>query len=165
MKTYQISPLDKRIDASVFQCGNEPLNEYIRRYASQDVRKNITRIFVATPEDEPQRLAGFFSLSASSVSCSSLPEELARKLPRYPIPVALIGRLAVDQNFQGRGLGSIILADACQKVAQASTVLAVAGIIVDAKDDAAISFYEHFGFRLLPGHTDRLLLPASAFTS
>lgn len=163
MKTYEIRALDKHIDTSVFECGSVPLNEYIRRYASQDVRKNIARIFVATPEDEPQKLSGFYTLSASSVSCSSLPEALARKLPRYPIPVALIGRLAVDRHFQGVGLGSILLADACQKVAQASAVLAVAGIIVDAKDGTAISFYEHFGFTLLAGHTDRLLLPASAF--
>jgi len=82
---------------------------------------------------------------------------------RYPVPVALIGRLAVDKNFQGKGLGSILLADACQKVAQASAVLAVAGIIVDAKDDEAISFYGHFGFIPLRGQTDRMLLPASVF--
>ncbi len=162
---YQIRPLDASIKTSDFQCGSEPLNDYIRRYASQDVRKNVTRVFVATPENGPQKLAGFFSLSASSVSCSSLPEALARKLPHYPIPVALIGRLAVDHQFQGKGLGSILLADACHKVSQASSVLAVAGIIVDAKNQKAVSFYEHFGFILLPGQPDRLLLPAPGFQS
>lgn len=162
---YQIRSLDATVDKTSFQCGSEPLNEYIRRYASQDVRKNVTRVFVATPENDPQNLAGFFTLSAGSVSCSSLPEALARKLPRYPIPVALIGRLAVDNQFQGKGLGSILLADACHKISQASAVPAVAGIIVDAKDQKAISFYEHFGFISLPGQADRLLLPASAFQS
>lgn len=162
---YQIRPLDVTVDTASFQCGNEPLNDYIRRYASQDVRKNVTRVFVAIPENDPQKLAGFFTLSAGSVSCSNLPEALARKLPRYPIPVALIGRLAVDNQFQGKGLGSILLADACHKVSQASAVLAVAGIIVDAKDQKSISFYEHFGFISLSGQADRLLLPASAFQS
>lgn len=81
------------------------------------------------------------------------------------MPVALIGRLAVDKKFQGKGLGSILLADACQKVSQASSILAVAGIIVDVKDDAAISFYKHFGFIPLQGQTDRMLLPASVFLS
>jgi GNAT superfamily N-acetyltransferase len=162
---FHIRPLDASINADGFQCGHEPLDEYIRRYASQDVRRNVARVFVATPENDPQHLSGFFTLSAGSVSCSSLPASLARKLPRYPVPVALIGRLAVDKKFQGKGLGSILLADACQKVSQASSVLAVAGIIVDAKDDQAISFYKHFGFIPLQGQTDKMLLPASVFLS
>ena len=162
---YQIRPLVATINSAGFQCGSEPLNDYIRRYASQDARRNIARVFVATPENDPQHLAGFFTLSAGSVSCTSLPASLARKLPHYPVPVALIGRLAVDKTFQGKGLGSILLADACQKVLQASAVLAVAGIIVDAKDDGAISFYAHFGFIPLQGQTDRMLLPASVYQS
>ncbi len=160
---FYIRPLDASFNAESFQCGHEPLDEYIRRYASQDVRRNVSRVFIAAPENDPQQLAGFFTLSAGSVSCSSLPASLARKLPRYPVPVALIGRLAVGKKFQGKGLGSILLADACKKVSQASSVLAVAGIIVDAKDELAISFYKHFGFILLQGQTDRMLLPASVF--
>lgn len=162
---YCIVPLDASINAADFHCGRDPLDDYIRRYAPQDVRRNVARVFVATPENDPQQLAGFFTLSAGSVSCSSLLASLARKLPRYPVPVALIGRLAVDEKFQGKGLGSILLADACQKVSQASAVLAVAGIIVDAKDDEAILFYKHFGFISLQGQTDRMLLPASVFLS
>ena len=122
----------------------------------------MARVFMATPECDPNRLAGFFTLSAGSVSCSELPDSLAKQLPRYPVPVALLGRLAVDVDFQGRGLGSILLADACRKVANASTILAVAGIIVDAKG-AAAGFYRHFGFLSLPGQPDRLLLPAKVF--
>lgn len=99
------------------------------------------------------------------MSCASLPPTLARKLPRYPVPVALIGRLAVDKIFQAKGLGSILLSDACQKVTQASRVLAVAGIVVDTKDDDAASFYEHFGFLRLHGQSDKMLLPASVFQS
>lgn len=162
---YRIRPLDASINAMDFRCGRDPLDEYIRRYASQDVRRNVARVFIATPENDPQQLSGFFTLSAGSVSCSSLPASLARKLPCYPVPVALIGRLAVDRKFQGRGLGSILLADACQKISQASAVLAVAGIIVDAKDGEAISFYKHFGFIPLQGQTDRMLLPGSVFLS
>lgn len=160
---FRIRALDREADASAFRCGQPPLDDYIRRYASQDVRRNVARVFVATPVDTPRRIAGFFTLSAGSVSCTALPESLAKKLPRYPIPVALIGRLAVDTDFKGKGLGAILLADACQKVAQASAVLAVAGIIVDAKDEAAVAFYQHFGFIDLPGQANRLLLPASAF--
>ncbi len=161
--TYQVQQLNAAVDVTNFDCGSPPLDEYIRRYASQDVRRNIARVFVATPEDSIQRLAGFFTLSAGSVSCADLPASIARKLPRYPIPVALIGRLAVDAKFQGKGFGSILLADACQKVAQASTVLAVAGIIVAAKDETAAAFYQHFGFKPLPGQPERLILPSAAF--
>lgn len=163
MTRYDIRPLDAVVETAAFLCGRQPLDDYIRRYASQDVRRNVARVFIATPESDPRRLAGFFTLSAGSVKCSDLPESLSRKLPRYPVPVAFIGRLAVHLDFQGKGLGSILLAEACQKVAQASAVLAVAGIVVDAKDQAAAAFYRHFGFLPLPGHAERLLLPASAF--
>lgn len=162
---YHIRALDSSVNTSDFECGNESLDDYIRRYASQDVRRNIARVFVATPEDDSLQLAGFFTLSAGSVGCSSLPPALARKLPRYPVPVALIGRLAVSRKFQGKGLGSVLLADACQKVSLASSMLAVAGIIVDAKDEQVISFYRHFGFLPLQGQADKMLLPASAFLS
>lgn len=163
MSLYRIASFDQGVDGASFHCGQPPLDEYIRRYASQDVRRNVARVFMATPESEPHHLAGFFTLSAGSVNCSELPESLARKLPKYPVPVALIGRLAVDTSFQGKGLGSILLADACQKVAYASAMLAVAGIVVDAKDAAAVGFYRHFGFLPLPGQPARMLLPASVF--
>lgn len=163
MIAYRIGPLTASINTAGFDCGSAPLDDYIRRYASQDVRRNVARVFVVTPEHHPQQLAGFFTLSAGSVSCASLPASLARKLPRYPVPVALIGRLAMDKKFQGKGLGAILLADACQKISQASSVLAVAGIIVDAKDDEASAFYGRFGFVPLHGQDHRMLLPACAF--
>lgn len=163
MTSYRIRSFDSAVDIASFRCGQPLLDEYIRRYASQDVRRNVARVFIATPEQDSHRLAGFFSLSAGSVNCSDLPEPLAKKLPRYPVPVALIGRLAVSTDFQGKGLGSILLADACQKVAHASATLAVAGIVVDAKDAAAGRFYRHFGFMTMPGQPSRLLLPAAAF--
>ena len=163
MTLYSIRSFDKSVDAISFRCGQPVLDEYIRRYASQDVRRNVARVFLATPEEDFRRLAGFFTLSAGSVNCSALPEALAKNLPRYPVPVALIGRLGVASEFQGKGLGSMLLVDACKKVAHASEVLAVAGIVVDAKDAAAKAFYTHFGFQTLAGEHARLLLPATAF--
>lgn len=165
MTRYRIRSFDKAVDTVSFRCGQAPLDEYIARYASQDVRRNVARVFMASPESDPHCLAGFYTLSAGSVSCSELPESLARKLPRYPVPVALIGRLAVSVVCQGKGLGAILLADACKKVANASAILAVAGIVIEAKDAAASSFYRHFGFQDLPGQPTRLLLPASALRS
>ncbi|MFM9968107.1 MAG: GNAT family N-acetyltransferase [Burkholderiales bacterium] len=163
MTKYRIRSFDKGADASAFHCGNLVLDNYIRRYASQDARRNVARIFIATPDGDPSQLAGFFTLSAGSVRCTELPEALAKKLPKYPVPVALLGRLAVATAYQGKGLGSILLADACRRVAQASSALAVVGISVDGKDEAALRFYRHFGFQSMPGLLSRLLLPTSAF--
>ncbi len=163
--SYAILALDETLDASAFDCGEPALDQYIRRYASQDVRRGLTRVFVAMPEQEPHRLAGFFTLSAGSISATTLPETVRRKLPSYPVPVALLGRLAVDKAFQGQGLGSILLADACLKVVQASAVLAVAGLVVDAKSETAAAFYRHFGFIALPGAPGRMLLPKKAFST
>jgi GNAT superfamily N-acetyltransferase len=163
MTGYRIRPLDGAVDTGAFHCGQTILDDYILRFAPQDVRRGVARVFIATPDDDPRRLAGFFALSAGSVNCSDLPADLARKLPQYPVPMALLGRLAVDTAFQGKGLGSILLADACRKVAGASAVLAVVGMIVDAKDEPAVAFYRHFGFIPLPGMPKRLLLPAKCF--
>lgn len=163
MTLYQIRTYDRIADAVSFRCGQPLLDDYIRRYATQDARRNVARVFIATPENDLHQLAGFYTLSAGSVSCTDLPESLANKLPKFPVPVALIGRLAVATSYQGKGLGSILLADACLKVAHASKILAVAGIVVDAKDFDATAFYRHFGFLALPGSSDRLLLPAAAF--
>ena len=163
MTHYIIKTHDGKLDAKSFACGQPSLDDYIRRYATQDIKRNLARVFIATPLDDLAYLAGFFTLSAGSVKCSDLPTTLARKLPRYPVPVALIGRLAVDRGFQGKGLGSILLADACQKVRSARDTLAVVGIVVDAKDHSAVAFYRHFGFIGLSGSPSRLLLPAAAF--
>jgi ribosomal protein S18 acetylase RimI-like enzyme len=163
--SYVIRGLDVQVRTADFCCGETALDTYICRYASQDVRRGVARVFVATPSDDAERLAGFFTLSAGSVLASTMPETLRAKLPRYPVPVALLGRLAVDKAFQGRGLGSILLADACRKVVVASHVLAVAGIVVEAKNIEAAAFYRHFGFVDLQGQARRLLLPSSVFSA
>jgi GNAT superfamily N-acetyltransferase len=165
VRSFRIQQLDSAIDTSAFHCGQPALDDYLKRYASQDIRRNLARVFVAVTDDHESRLAGFFTLSAGSVNCTDRPDQIARKLPRYPVPVALLGRLSVDKEFQGSGLGSILLADVCQKVIQASSVLAVAGIVVDAKDTAARNFYEHFGFLPFPGQPLRLLLPTKLLLS
>ncbi len=164
MTSYGIRSFDKAVNITSFQCGHPLLDEYIRRDASQDARRNVARVFVATPTSDPHHLAGFFTLGAGSISCTELPEPLAKKLPRYPVPVALIGRLAVDAEFQRKGLGAILLADAFQKDANASAMLAMVGIVVEANDAAAFSFYQHLGFQPLPGQPSRMLLPAAAFS-
>lgn len=162
MNRFHIRQFTQSVDRHGFDCSHKDLNEYIRQYAAQDNQRNVARVFVATPEESEKRLAGFYTLSAGSISCSELPEALAKKLPRYPVPVARLGRLAVGLQFQGQGLGSLLLADACQRTAHASKTLAVAGIVVDAKE-AAAEFYRHFGFISLPSNPNKLVLPTKSF--
>jgi GNAT superfamily N-acetyltransferase len=156
---FTIRSLDKQADTAAFDCGQTPLNDYIHRYATQDVRRDVARVFVISPQDEPSHVAGFYTLSAASVQCTELPAQIAKKLPRYPIPVALVGRLAVSQDYQGQGLGSVLLIDACKKVLLAREMLAVTGVLVEAKDSKAVSFYKHLGFMSLSSQEHRLFLP------
>ena len=161
--TYSIRPLDADAQTAEFECGELALDEYLQRYASQDIKRGVARVFVALPLEQPQVAAGFYTLSAASVAADTLPEKWRKKLPRYPAPVALLGRLAVSQQFHGQGLGSILLVDACKRVAAASETLAVAAIVVDAKSPKAAAFYQHFGFIELPGQPGRWMLPRSHF--
>ena len=160
---YSIRPLDADAQTAEFECGELALDEYLQRYASQDIKRGVARVFVSSPLEQPQVVSGFYTLSAASVAADTLPEKWRKKLPRYPVPVALLGRLAVGQQYHGQGLGSILIVDACKRVAAASETLAVAAIVVDAKSPKAAAFYQHFGFIELPGQRGRWMLPRSHF--
>jgi len=103
-------------------------------------------------------VAAYYTLSAASIPLVDLPREQARRLPRYPtLPAVRIGRLAVDQEFQGRGLGASMLIDAARRTARADA--AVFALLVDAKNDRAVDFYRHHGFRPLVSRPRTLFLP------
>ncbi len=157
--TFTIEALAQPHDRSRFYCGSEALDRYIRLQASQDTRRKVARVFVALPE-KSKEVAGFYALSAGSIERTALPPEDVRRLPHYPVPVALIGRLAVDRRWASQGLGSALLADAFRRVVRASGLLAVYAVVVDAKDEQAKAFYERFGFIPLAGK--RLFYPLTA---
>ena len=157
-----IEALGKRHDRTGFSCGVPELDRYLARQAGQDIRRRIARVFVCTPHGA-DRVLGFYTLSAVSIDLGALPERLARKLPRHPIPGALIGRLAVDRSAKGQGLGRMLLADAIKRSLSASEEIAIHAMIVDAKNDAAKAFYEGFGFISLRDDPMRLFLPLSSF--
>lgn len=159
--TFVIEALARHHERSRFDCGSDPLDLYIRRQASQDARRRVTRVFVALPKESGE-VAGYYTLSAGSIQRATLPPETAKRLPQYPVPVALIGRLAVDRRWAGRGLGSSLLADALRRVVRASEALAVYAVVVDAKDESARRFCERFGFRPLPEHPGRLFFSLTA---
>ena len=157
---FAIEPLDKRHDRKLFKCGQPDLDDWFQRRASQDERRDIARVFVAT--DGEFGVIGFYSLSSFALAIDDLPEEIGRKLPRYEvIPAALIGRLARDVRVRGKGIGGLLVADAVRRILAAGRSVAVFAIVVEAKDEAASAFYEGFGFRPFPLRPQRLFLLAS----
>jgi GNAT superfamily N-acetyltransferase len=158
--SWQIVPLDSKVhDRRAFSCGAPELDRYIRDHASQDVTRDVARIFVALQSGAPT-VCGYYSLSAASFQRDDLPADQAKRLPRYPVPAALPGRLAVDDGAKGKGLGAFLLMDALNRTLLATQTLAVHAMIVDARDDDAAAFYRKFGFIPFSGEERRrLFLP------
>ncbi|MCH7888052.1 MAG: GNAT family N-acetyltransferase [Proteobacteria bacterium] len=153
-----IEPLGDHHDRDSFSCGEPSLDAYIRRQAGQDVRRQICKVFVATLDD-PASIAGFYTLSAAAVESRNLPLDLARRLPKHPLPAALIGRLAVDAREQGQGIGKYMLMDALTRAVAASALIGIYAVIVDAIDDNAKAFYRKYGFQPFPDTPTRLFIP------
>ena len=111
MSDFVSQPLARHHDRLSFRCGAAELDDYLQHRANQDVRRRAAAVFVLVPEDQPQRIAGFYSLSSASIILDELPAELAKALPRYPlVPAVLLGRLARNVNFPG--VGRLLLLDA-----------------------------------------------------
>lgn len=152
-------PLGKHHNRAAFDCGVEALNRYIREQAGQDTKKKIAATFVLVG-DVPTAIAGYYTLSSTSVNVGELPEATAKKLPRYPLlPATLIGRLAVDRHYQGKGCGELLLVDALKRSLISTKQIGSVAVVVDAKDDAAKAFYTHFQFIPLVNYSYRLFLP------
>jgi ribosomal protein S18 acetylase RimI-like enzyme len=140
-----------------FTCCNEKIDRYFRETVSQDIKRKYATCFVAR-EIATGRVAGFYTLSSNSVLLNEVPEDLAKKLPRYPtVPAVLIGWLARHVDFKGAGLGEILLFDAIKRVAEAP--IGAHAIFADAIDDDAASFYASFDFVPLIGNPQRYYLP------
>jgi ribosomal protein S18 acetylase RimI-like enzyme len=155
-----IEPLGKQHDRARFSSGQPDIDDWFRRRASQDERRDIARVFVAI--DDQLGIVGFYSLSSYSLALDDLPTDIARKLPRYDaIPAARIGRLARDERVRGQGVGELLLADAVRRILGAARSVAVFAIVVDAKDDPAAEFYRRFGFQPFPLRPHRLFLVTS----
>ncbi len=153
---FQIEPLGAH-DRAAFSCGVEPLDRYLKQQAGQDLRHRLAAVFVAVPANAPSTIAGFYTLSMSSIEPTGLPADVTKRMPRYRrLPVALIGRLAVNLRYRRRGLGELLLQDALYKSLQSD--IAAMAVIVDAKDDAARQFYEHYEFRRFLDDEYRLFL-------
>jgi len=161
-KAYRIEPLNADHDRTAFACGVEALERYIQHSAGQDMRRSVAVVYVLVETATPQTIAGFYTLSASSVPLEAFPNEVARRLPRYPrIPVALIGRMATDVRYRGQHCGARLLVDAlARSCAISEQGMGVAAVVVDAKTEHVAAFYERFGFmRFTDTVPPRLFIP------
>lgn len=152
----RFEPLSRQHDRGAFASGVPALDDWFRTRATQDQRRHVAQVFVAIDE---QGIVGFYSLSMFTLALESLPERLARKLPRYDaIPAALIGRLARHERAKRSGVGDLLVADAVKRVLAATESVAAYAIVVDSKDDRGRRFYEAHGFISLPSRPNRLFL-------
>ncbi len=134
----------------------EALDRYLRTQAGQEARKNIAAPFVLVLPDGA--IGGYYTLSSTAVKLSELPADVTRRLPRYPlVPATLLGRLAVDLRYRGKGFGRFLLADALHRAVRSE--IASFAVVVDAKDEAARRFYERESFLPLLDQPMRLYRP------
>lgn len=134
-----------------FSCGRDSLDQFLHENAHQAFKKNVAVTFVAVDTDEPAHILGYYSVSSFLVNAGELPEMQAKRLPRN-IPATLIGRLAVDKNSQGKGIGGFMIVDAFVRCYKVSRQIASVAIVVDALEQEVIPFYEQYGFqRFEPG--------------
>jgi GNAT superfamily N-acetyltransferase len=155
--SWTVEKLSSEHDRTSFDCGNDLLNNFIQKLASQYSRKNLGRTYVATMQDK--QVVGYYTISTSRVDFENVPEELARHYPGIPIPVVLLGRLAVDKRFQRQGVGKLLLVRALRQAAELSEAVGIAAVEVHAVDNEARHFYLKYGFTALLDDQHHLYLP------
>lgn len=159
---FRVALLDAGHNRAEFDSGSAELDRYLQQHVGQDVKRRVTACFVALTHDD--HIAGYYTLAATSLLLTDMPLEIVKKLPRYPlVPAVRMGRLAVDQNYKGQGLGAALLADALIK--SANSEIAAYALLVDAKDENAATFYLHHGFISLPNSPLTLFLPLATAAS
>lgn len=158
MAEWNVEPLAKDHGRAEFSCGKKPLDDFLRTLVSQYEKRRLGRTYVAVRPGE-KRVVGYYTLASGAVSFENLPAEASKKLPRHPVPVILLGRLAVDESVQGQGLGGFLMADALRRCLSLPGQLGVHAVEVDAIDDQAKAFYQRYGFTALLDDPLHLFLP------
>jgi GNAT superfamily N-acetyltransferase len=158
MAAWEIARLSREHDRSAFDCDQPVLNEWLQHRAARLDCKDLARTFVAVRPEE-KLVLGYYTLVNHCVEFESLRENEAKGLPRLDVPVALLGRLAVERTVSGQGLGELLLIDALRRVAHVADEIGIRAVEVDAIDDAARNFYLKFGFQSLADDPRHLYLP------
>jgi predicted GNAT family N-acyltransferase len=152
---YRVEPLGSTHDRAAFCCGSPELDAYLQRRAGQDQTRKLASVFILTKDGKT--VAGFYTLSAHTILAAELPVDLAKRLPRFPVPVTLLGRMAIAQSLQGQGWGEFLLVHALKRAALGSRQVASWAVVVDAKAGAR-DFYLNQDFTPFPARPERLFL-------
>ncbi|MBM3462265.1 MAG: GNAT family N-acetyltransferase [Armatimonadetes bacterium] len=148
-------PIGKDHQLGAFDCGPPPLNEWLQRYARQNETKRGSRTYVALRDN---RVVGYYTICMAEVGHDAAPQRVRKGLGRYPIPVVLLARLAVDRTEQSKGLGRALLKHALLQAISASEVVGCRALLIHAKDEAARDYYRQFGFESSPTNDLHLML-------
>lgn len=159
--SWAIEKLNKGHDRKSFDCGVSELDEYLYRFARQNETAGISQHFLALDAPGSRAIRGYYALSAGAVAFDHVPPDLRKRLPRYPLPVAHLGRLAVDRSAAGQGLGEHLLMDALARTLRAADEIGIHAVEVVAINDTARSFYRKYGFHALKDDRNHLYLPIS----
>jgi ribosomal protein S18 acetylase RimI-like enzyme len=159
-----IELLNKSHNREQFDCGVEVLNQFLKTTARQHIQKGISRTFVLSDEDNPRIIIGFFTLTICEIRSEKLPSEIAKKYPSQ-VPGVKLARLAVDRQWQRQGIGEILMVEAMQRALIVADTAGGIGLFVDAKDEAAQSYYARYGFITLADNPLEMFLPLSLLKS
>lgn len=143
-----------------FDCGQADLNRYLQQTAQQHQKKQVSRTWVAVRPAQPSTILGFYTTTLAEIPADYLNPSDAKKLPKGCLPVVRLSRLAVDQQHQGVQIGQRLLMDAIVRTVRLLGDFAIVALVVDAKDDNAAAYYQHFGFIPLQDDPLKLYLPA-----
>jgi len=135
-----------RHDRASFRCGVPELDRFLKELAGQHQRRNFSTTYVLVPTDAPTAILGYYSLSFGSLRLGDLSPEERQRLPKYPVPAARMGRLAVDEAQRGKHYGELLLQNAVKRCLTVRSEIACYALAVDAKDESAARFYEKYGF-------------------
>jgi predicted GNAT family N-acyltransferase len=153
---FCLETLESHHNRAAFRCGNEQLDRYLHDLATQDKKRNIAIPYVLV-DRERKKIMGYYTLSMSGINLESLPQSLAKKLPKYPlVGVTLIGRLAVDLDCRGSGWGKLLIMDALYRSLRVSQTTGCFAVVVEAVDDKAVRFYQRFDFQTFPDQPYKL---------
>lgn len=152
----ETKPLDKLQDRHSFDCEVGSLNDYLKKYALQNQKKDAAQTYGITSKEN--QIIGYYTLVYGSVSIEETPPEISAGLGNYPIPIILLARLAIDKNQKGKGLGKFLMHDALLRAVRASEIAGLRAFLVHAKDVSAKTFYEKLGFEPSPHNEFHLFL-------
>lgn len=154
---FSIEQLNKRHKRTIFCSGVELVDEWLKKRAcqAQEKRLSVTRVLL----EEPNSVAGYYTLAMGQVNFDKLPHEMARKLPKTLLPIVTLAWLGVDKHYQGKGVGERLLAQAFADCYHTGQIMPFVAVLIDCANVNAKKFYQRYDFEELPGHPMKLMLP------